>query len=49
MLWSKRNQIFGEDVAKEIWAGELKAQETKTIIKTDRSISGDINDKVPTI
>ena len=46
MLWSKRNQIFGEDVAKEIWAGELKAQELKQSLKQIDQSSGDINDKV---
>jgi len=46
ILWSKRNQIFGEDVAKEIWAGELKAQELKQSLKQIDQSSGDINDKV---
>ncbi|GIX43179.1 MAG: hypothetical protein KatS3mg129_2912 [Leptospiraceae bacterium] len=46
VLWNKRYEIFGEDVAKEIWAGELKSQELKQTLKEIDQSTGDINDKV---
>lgn len=46
VLWNKRYEIFGEDVAKEIWAGELKSQELKQTLKEIDQSTGDINNKV---
>jgi hypothetical protein len=46
LLWNKRYEIFGEDTAKEIWAGELRSQELKQTLKNIDESSGNINDKV---
>ncbi len=46
ILWDKRNEIFGKDVAKEIWSGEMKAQELKQSLKEIDQSDGDINSKV---
>ncbi|MFN3605076.1 MAG: hypothetical protein ACK4UJ_10235 [Leptonema sp. (in: bacteria)] len=45
-LWNKRYEMFGEEVAKEIWAAELRAQQFKESLKQIDQSSGDINQKV---
>ncbi len=45
ILWDKRYEIFGREIANEIWASELKSQQLQQSLKQIDVLSGDIQEK----